>query len=159
MQHVLGTEGAERLLHRCHLGLHRCKTGLHMVQETLGRPLRHRSKRPFAPSPNHFRRLSYFRPLSQALWFARLRVVLVVLFLSKEGPCKMQKVSIPRLSCSAYHALFFGGSYAPSHCTPPLKNITHIESVWRNQYSAHCITLMQSIARPEMKLGTPEFCV
>ena len=28
------------------------------------------SKRPFAPSPNHFRGFSYFRPLSQALWFA-----------------------------------------------------------------------------------------
>ena len=51
-------------------GLHRCKTGLHMVQETLGRPLLPRSKRPFAPSPNHFRGFSYFWPLSQALWFA-----------------------------------------------------------------------------------------
>ena len=29
-------------------------------------------KRPFAPSPNHFRAFSYFRPLSQALWFATL---------------------------------------------------------------------------------------
>ena len=27
----------------------RCKTGLHMVQETLGRPLRRGSERPFAP--------------------------------------------------------------------------------------------------------------
>ena len=32
-----------------------CKTGLHMVQQTLGRPLHPGSKRPFAPSPNHFR--------------------------------------------------------------------------------------------------------
>ena len=31
-------------------------------------------KRPFAPSPNHFRAFSYFRPLSQALWFAILAI-------------------------------------------------------------------------------------
>ena len=30
------------------------------------------SKRPCAPSPNHFREFPYFRPLSQALWFATL---------------------------------------------------------------------------------------
>ena len=58
---------------RCNLGLHRFQTGLHMVQETLGRPLRPGSiKGPFAPSPNHFRGFSCFRPLSQALWFAIL---------------------------------------------------------------------------------------
>ena len=41
------------------------------MQVTLGRPLRRGSERPFAPSPNHFRAASYFRPLSQALWFAK----------------------------------------------------------------------------------------
>ena len=55
-------EGAKSLLHRCNARLHRCKTRLDMVQETLGRPLRRGSKRPCAPSPNHFRGFPIFDP-------------------------------------------------------------------------------------------------
>ena len=44
------------------------------VQETLARPLLPGSKRPFAPSRNHFREFPIFDPLSQAAWFATLVV-------------------------------------------------------------------------------------
>ena len=73
-------EGAKGILDPRHKGLprvscamgnpvlHRCKPRLHQCK----RLLLPRFKRPFAPSPNHFRGFSCFRPLSQALWFAIL---------------------------------------------------------------------------------------
>ena len=70
VQNVPRTPGAKSLLHWCNLGLHRCKAGFWMVQETLGRHLHPGSKRPSAPSSDHLQEAHYFRPLSQALWFA-----------------------------------------------------------------------------------------
>ena len=42
------------LLHHPKLLLHRCNMGFWVVQKTFRRPLLAGSKRPFAPSPNHF---------------------------------------------------------------------------------------------------------
>ena len=57
MQKVVWTPRARGLLHRCEMGLHRCKRGFGWRKRLLGdlRSLGPKeSKRPFAPSPNHF---------------------------------------------------------------------------------------------------------
>ena len=65
VQKVFWTPRARGLLHWCEMGLHRCKEGLGGAKdswETFAPKAQKSQKRPFAPSPNHFGRLSFFGP-------------------------------------------------------------------------------------------------
>ena len=63
-----GPRSPKGLLHLPKPALHRCNPILHQCRRLFAPG----SKRPFAPSRNHFREFFFWDPLSQATWFANL---------------------------------------------------------------------------------------